>query len=463
MGVLNTFVGEPWEYQEADALRISERLKGRALLGHKTGLGKTFISLLTLFKRGPNRVLIVGTKSALSVWIDEVPKYTETEVVYLSRKDPCIRDKWQEALNIQGRGIWLINHDMFRRLMEETVEGGKQHIWFDAIVVDEAHKAKNRKSLLYKYLKKIKSRELLLLTATPASRGAQDMWSYLNLLDPDMFGSYWKYVNTFCWVVDGSYGKVVEGTKNKEALRALLKDYYVAHTYAEVKHELPPLRRQTVMVEMEEDQEKLYRKMCDTFLLETPEAVNGKPLLIAPGILAASQRLRQLALCPRVLDKSFPYGAGVDYIVEEICERPYDERHTVIFSISKEVLYRVREALEREGVQNIFMLQGGMEPDEVSTTVREFKKTKGIMLCTISFAQSFALDTVNIAYVLGADYDPSNNLQAEGRLRRGNSVMGPEGVLVKYIVISGTKEEDTRDIINVKVSTVKDFITGYAE
>lgn len=85
------------------------------------------------------------------------------------------------------------------------------------------------------------------------------------------------------------------------------------------------------------------------------------------------------------------------------------------------------------------------------------------MLCTIAFAQSFSLDTVGRAYVLGIDPDPINNIQAEGRLRRGNSKLGPEGVLVNYIVIKNTREEDFKGIVNEKTDTVGDFFPGYTE
>ncbi|MEM3041555.1 MAG: hypothetical protein QXG97_05985 [Nitrososphaerota archaeon] len=82
------------------------------------------------------------------------------------------------------------------------------------------------------------------------------------------------------------------------------------------------------------------------------------------------------------------------------------------------------------------------------------------MLCTIDFAQSFSLDTVETAYMLGFDWDPNDNLQAEGRLRRLNSPTATP-CLVRYIVLTGTVYDHVKDVVNGKVWTTSQFLQTY--
>ena len=449
-GILGTFKGVPWPYQQEDGDLLTKR--GDLLLGHKTGLGKTFIALYGACAFGSNRIIITGTKSSLATWLTEIPEWTDGVPKYLGVKTPKLQDEWQLACQKGRPGIWLLTHAMFQQFVHKH-KGSRKPVW-DTIIVDEAHKARNRTKLLHKALKAIDAEHRIEASATFASRGAQDIYAPLNRIDPRMFPSYWKFVNTFCFVDDTAYGKSVYGTKNAPQLRALLKDYYVTRKYADVKGQMPPLRRKPVVLAMDPEQDRLYRKMEKDLILD-----EGERLIIAPGSLSRDVRLRQIALAPQVLDPSFPYGAGIEYLMEQI---PAEDQHTVVFSIFKEVLYKVRDALEKQGVR-CFMLMGGMEPDEVIQEVARFKEVGGTMLCTIAFAQSFSLDTVGRAYVLGIDPDPINNIQAEGRLRRGNSKLGPEGVLVNYIVIKNTREEDFKGIVNEKTDTVGDFFPGYTD
>jgi len=458
-GILGEFKGTPWDYQQEDSDSIV-KAGWRMILGHRTGLGKTFISLHAASRMSNcQSMLITGIKSSIAVWMLEVPKWTHGEVKYISRVQKDGYDRFLRCVSGEP-GVWLINHSLLRNYMaryqrEFHLKKFKKPR-FDMIIVDEAHKMKNRKSQLFDTVRDMDSRGLLFLTATPASRGAQDMWAYLHLLDPKYFPSYWQFVNTFCFVEETNWGKDVYGTRNAEALKRTLQGCYIKRTYEEVKSQLPPLRREAIELEMDPVQERLCREFDDRMILERPT----EGLLVASGDLAKLSRLRQLALCPRVLDNEYPLGTCVDGLLEELQDMDPSERHIVVFSVYSRVLEVIGEELVRCDIPYEF-LRGGLEPDEVNEKVARFKEKRKVMLCVLTFAQSFALDTVRFAYVIGADFDPINNIQAEGRLRRGDSDLPPEGVLIKYMYPKDTREMATKDIINGKVVTVRQFLEDY--
>ena len=83
--ILGKFKGTPWEYQQEDSDSIV-KAGWRMILGHRTGLGKTFISLhATSRMSNCQSVLITGIKSSIAVWLLEVPEWTHGKVKYISR------------------------------------------------------------------------------------------------------------------------------------------------------------------------------------------------------------------------------------------------------------------------------------------------------------------------------------------------------------------------------------------
>lgn len=456
MSILGRIRTELWPYQEEDSTRVITRntIKGSGMLGHQTGLGKTLIALSIIHRMNAQRVLVCGSKNALASWIMDVEEHTEGTVEYIGAKNPNAYPRWQNIVRSKEPGIFLVGHSFMRNLVNAdtsfSVKTGKTV--FEYTVLDEAHKAKNRKTELHDVLKTIRSEHRLELTATPASRGAQDMWAYLNRIDPRMFPSYWKFVNTFCYTDKSPYGGTdVYGTRNKDALKALLSKYYVSRKYADVKAQLPEIRREVVCLSMNKGQATLYNTLYSDMILKTPER-----LILTPGILARDIRLRQLALCPQALDPQLIRGVGIDYLDDEI---ELGDHHVVIFSQFTQVLNQVEAMLRSKDIP-VVSLRGGMEPDELAQQIKYFKEHKTAVTCTISFAASFSLDTVNRAYVLGLDPDPILNIQAEGRLRRGNSVQA-EGVLVRYIIIAGTREEEFQRIVNGKIRNVRSFLEDF--
>ena len=57
------------------------------------------------------------------------------------------------------------------------------------LVVDEAHRLKNRRSKLMENFMHFKFDKTLLLTGTPIQNSMKELWSLLNFIAPDAFGT----------------------------------------------------------------------------------------------------------------------------------------------------------------------------------------------------------------------------------------------------------------------------------
>lgn len=454
MMYIDNFQGTPLWYQEEDLHRMAHKLAipGRCILGHKTGLGKTFIALAGLRQRKDKRILVVGTKKSAAVWLREAPRWTGIQPIQITTKTKNREQVWKDAC-FAKEGMYLITYELLLRIIGK-ISGNqakirKSMLPWDFLAIDEGHKKlRGKKTQTFEMLKCIPNKHINIMSATLASRGPQDLWPSLHLVHPSMFSSYWQFVNKHCFVFNSEYGQEIGGVRNPQMTRELLRGYYIGRG-DEVRKQMTPTR-QTIELEMDDDQAKVYYEFMDNMLLE----LSNGGILAAPGKLALNARLRQLALCPKTIDPDMPLGTGIDYILEEIEEEP----HTVIFAPQKAMLAVLKEELVKLDY-HVTILQGGMEAEDVNKAIDLWKKRRGVCLCTIASAESFPLDTVNVAYFLGAEYDPTLNIQAEGRLQRIDSA--DIGITIRYIIVSGTVEEGVKDIINGKVANVSQFFDTY--
>lgn len=440
-------------FQKEDAYYAYQRK--RVVLGHKTGLGKTFISLLA-WAQLPNvsRVLVVGSLSSINTWKRQLKQWGGAEAVIMTgASDPS----WAQVQG-KGSGIWLCTYATAKLLIDKIPK--PKGVKVDLLICDELHKALRNRTATYKAIKRVESTYFFGLTATWASKGPQDLWPVLNIIDHRLFSSYWKFVDTYCFVNDASFGKEVYGVRNGDKLKAMMSQYYYrTRTWKEVAHQFlshelkaEPVIRRTEVVAMDIAQQRLHDGMITRM-----EAVYGKDVCLAQNSLDRLTRGLQLALSPKLIFPDAPVGGPVAWLADRLMEMPA----AVVFIPYKGLASIVANHARASGyTKDFYSLLGGLSPDVCDATIADWKLRKGVIFCTISYAQSFALDIVDNAYFLGFDWDPNNNIQAEGRLRRMDSVFEIP-CLCTYIVPESSDYEKVKEVINGKIGNVRQVLQGY--
>jgi len=437
----------------------------RCVLGHATGLGKTFISMLTWRKwlaagQRVDRVLIVGTKSSLMTWQSQLLKWCGINTISLKGySDPL----WETALNKNIPGVYIVSYASFRGLVWSVPKSRKMS--FDLVILDELDQFLRKRNLTFKALKRVQSRYFIGCTATWASRGPQDLWPILNYISPKEFRSYWQFIYTWCIVEKGVFGVEIGGPRDAAKLAAMLRgSYYVSRTWAEAGRQFVtspanpaepnkvcgPVIRRPLRLPMSATQRKLYDALeRDMYLICENQTI------LTSSRLATLMKLQQLALCPRIVVERGEYGPAIDYLVGQVKEEP----HTVIFSPFRTALNCLEQGLLTSGINKnrVFKIMGGTEPAELPEIIAKWKENRGVLLCTISFAQSFRIDTTNVAYMLGFSWDPNANYQAEGRLRGYDSIITVP-CLVNYIIMEDSVYDDVREVLNDKAYNVNQFM-----
>lgn len=172
------------------AHKVSRRILPRVLLADEVGLGKTieagliFSALRSLGRA--DRVLILTPPSLLYQWLTElVRRFNELFSV-------LDQERYEELLEVEDG---LTPFERLTRIIapvsllsdEEALEEAVSASW-DLVIVDEAHHLLEGYTEALRQLS-LRTRSLLLLTATPLRQGWQTEYSLLHLVDRDRFGS----------------------------------------------------------------------------------------------------------------------------------------------------------------------------------------------------------------------------------------------------------------------------------
>ena len=419
----------------------------RVVLGDDRGIGKTVEAVAAYDELLPDHTLIVTSKNGLRAWQKNFPKcMDDPPEVNIIRGTALERaKKWNQCKNHRVSActfaVWMRDVHM-------------APLSWDLVIIDEAHKARNRKTKIHPALKKLQTPYLWLLTGTPANRGPQDLWGFLNLCRPRFYSSYWRFVNKYCIVIDGVFGKEIFGAQNTKALRQELHHILLRRKKSEVLPDLPPKTRQELPIEMTDEQRGLYDVLSEEMMAELP----SDDLLLTPNVLAKTMRLRQLLVCPKLLNAELGYGAAIEEIADKLDGR--EDQHIVIFTPFAQALPLFKEYLTKRKFGPIFFLQGGMEPEQVAEVEEQFVSTQGIVIATIQFSQSFDLDSASYGYFIGVEWNPDDNYQAEDRMHRFTTT---RALNIYYLTHQSTVEERSFEILNEKQGTVNRIFNTTAE
>jgi len=231
-------------YQIETVHRVLRTLRGRALLSDEVGLGKTIEALMVLLEyqvRGmAKRVLVLAPPALVPQWVGELATKAGISARTTDREGDAT---WE------GDGVVVASLATAR--MQRTAPAVQAMPW-DLVIVDEAHRVKRRGSSSWKLVDGLRSRFLLLLTATPIETELEELYQLVTLLKPGQFATPAAFRKRF---VDPASPT---SPKNRAALRELLGEVMVRNTRASCGLKLPPRYVSTVVVEPGEDERALY-------------------------------------------------------------------------------------------------------------------------------------------------------------------------------------------------------------
>lgn len=420
------------------------------LCGDDMGLGKTLEAIeLDRVKRkhsptslrfDTNKTLILAPLTPVGSWEDHYSWcLPEMRVAAL---DPKNRGAFLRAVTQGKHDIYLMHWDALR-LMPELAE----REWFH-IIGDEIHKIKNRKAQVTHALKKLKARNKLGLSGTPADNKPDDLWSILNWLYPKLFGSYWRFYKYYVdYDIHPAHGyRIVNGVRNADHLQRTIEPFFIRRRKEEVLDDLPDKYYTQVWVDLTPQQRRAYEQMRKHMLAWVGE--NQEKPLAAPVAITQLLRLQQFALATidterytkRTRNKSynpndpdspryFEDPNALRYLLLEpsskidalmdIVEELDDETSLGVFTYFKGAVDLAAKRLADQGT-SFGIITGDIEKPDRDNMVRDFQAGhRQVIVGTIgAMREGITLTRASTVVFLDRAWSPSWNRQAEDRFHR---------------------------------------------
>lgn len=422
---LDEIAVEHYEHQIETALKALRDMRGRALLADEVGLGKTIeagIIMKELILRGLVRSVLVLTPASLTEqWREELDgKFHESFTVM---ETPA---QWRELDNAE-EGRWIVSIDRAKRQQQSEPILSRE---FDLLVIDEAHKLKNRSTLAWQFVNQIRKRYVLLLTATPIQNDLMELYSLITILAPGQLGTVRAFRRHFLEQADARQ------PKNTRSLRRLLGDVMIRNRRSKVDIQFPKRQAAIYHLTLSEAEWQLYADVTDYIrrrfqavdsdkylrltlvilqreLSSSPQAVAGTLRKMAAdhahGATARAELQRFLALA-----ESIPIGRKL-YAVKEILEKFPGK--FLIFTEYRHTLDKIVEQLTAWGVSTVGF-HGGLNIDQKEAAVAAFKGEVRVMVSTESGAEGRNLQFCHQLINYDLPWNPMRVEQRIGRLHR---------------------------------------------
>lgn len=476
-----------------------DRDMGGVLLADQMGLGKTLqaAAAIDLLQNHPQfeefvlerHVNVEADSASLGavLWLcpsgikhstrRELAKWTDRGVVILEG-NPGIRGN---IVNIahQNGFVLIAGYEQVRDRGKECVTPEIMALDWPLIVMDEAHKFKNRDSSTFTNVDLLTDRAgyVIPMTGTPIMNRPDEFWAILHMLTKKghltgKFARYFDFENQYLSVW-GTQAQFQPGAFDR--LIKNVQDMVLRRRKDEVGIELPDKIREVRFVTLTGRQRELYDEMRDKLYVWLDEQKSD--FVNVTNFLAQLTRLRQIALLPSgvkikredgtemVLDCN--ESSKIEEAMAVIEECLDNEEKILIFSNYNEPLEEIiRRVAAMEATFNgapvtCGKIIGGVPDRKRSEYMADFNDSQSPLRVLVGNIRAMGTglnlqEACSHAIFLDLDWSPGSNEQAEDRLHR----QGQSSNVIIHII----QAEDTVDaFIALKLEQKQGLIEGIIE
>ena len=426
----------PFDYQLQAARSALRRMRGRAILADEVGLGKTIeagLILAELRLRGlADRTLVITPAGLVAQWQEELER------------------KFGVPAAIPG-------HDTDRGVLVASVAAARRDPLksqltadpWDLIIVDEAHRVRAPRTASGQLIRQLRSRYLLLLTATPVENRLQDLYEMVSLVAPGLLGTVAQFR-----AAHGSAPLATPGRepRNIAALRKQTAEVMIRHRRSEVSVLLPQRLAETVRVEPSGAERQWYADLTARVRAEGRTTTPAQRLtlrsvarLAGSSPAAAAPTLAKIGwddLARRGSLLTAP--AKVAVLLDRLGRFTQAGQKVLVFTAFRQTL-----ELLTDQVPGAAVYHGSLPRAEKERTIAAFRDEAQVLLSTESAGEGRNLQFCHVMVNMDLPWNP---MQIEQRLGRLHRVGQEHDVLLTNLVASGTIEEQVLRVLEAKIN-----------
>ncbi|MEN2766002.1 DEAD/DEAH box helicase [Ornithinibacillus xuwenensis] len=432
-------------HQIETAKQAIEEMNGRAILADEVGLGKTIEAGLILKEymiRGlVKKVLIIVPASLVNQWVKEL-----NEKFFIPAAAHRKNYAWDQY-DIIVTSIDTAKRSPHREAILD--------INYDFILIDEAHKLKNHKTKNYAFVRALKKKYCLLLTATPVQNQLIEIFNLVSILKPGHLGSYESFLE--------QYGRDRKKINQDVYLKQLVQKVMVRNTRKDTDLNNAKRHIDTVWIDFTPEELQAYNELDHmvqpfstfskiTFLREL--CSSREACFLSLQKFASEENQHNQEYLQPILDKigQLPHHAKAKKVVELI--QNIGEEKVIIFTEYRASQFYLQWYLQQHGISSV-PFRGGFKPGKKDWMKQLFKDKAQVLIATEAGGEGINLQFCN--HMINYDL-PWNPMRLEQRIGRIHRYGQEKDVHIHNFAIRGTLEEHIMKLLYEKIALFEQVI-----
>lgn len=451
-----------YPHQLEAARRVVNDLCGRAILADEVGLGKTIEAGLVakeyLLRRLATRILILAPATLLRQWAAELHQKFDLQA-WVARRDW----DWEHG------EVIIASLDLAKSARHRALVLDRP---WDLVIVDEAHKLKNSRSQNWQFVSALRSKYLLMLTATPVQNDLHELYNLITLLRPGQLGTYREFRRR--------YAAGPRQPKNAAELRDLLQKVMIRNRRGDETVRFTHRFIHSQPVDLTPPEAALYRAITGHLRAASQRArAEGRPLLnLLPlltlqreacsssfAVILTLDKMRRTTADP---DLARTLGQLLQLALAVPSNAKGDAAEAIVASTPDKVLifteYRgtaayLAQRLASAG-RSVLGFDGHMSHSRKDYTRHLFQRTADVLVSTESGGEGLNFQFCH--HVVNFDL-PWNPMRVEQRIGRVHRLGQTEDVHVYNLATRGTIEERLVQLLFEKLNLFTEVLGDLGE
>jgi len=257
------------------------------LISHEMGTGKSLSSILYVEMNHFDKVIVITPNSLKFNYYNEVKKFTNSNAHIVNwKKNDC---------SVEDAKYIIVNYDYFNPSSSERFFSKWKKLdidKIDAVISDECQKLKSTKSNTYKNFKKTFDNKIfrngniskIFLSGTPAPNRAHELYTVLHEISPVDFATKGHFQEYYCGMtydIENGWGYVIDSAEQRlEELFYKIAPYTHRKRKIDVLKDLPDKTYQRIILEMTDDEQRIYNEIENSVANEFVEHPTHNALTI---------------------------------------------------------------------------------------------------------------------------------------------------------------------------------------
>jgi SNF2 family DNA or RNA helicase len=421
------------------------------MLADEMGLGKTHQAMALLAaihnEKANARLLVICPTSVLNHWMDKMQEFAPVlkPILYYGSK----RQK-ETTLGADITGVILTSYGVLIRDIRRL-----RDIHWDAVIVDEAHFAKNSNTSTYQALCRLNCDLRVCLTGTPMENHIGELKNIFDFLLPGLLGSDKYFRKNFQIPIENDRNLEVAGV-----LQRTLLPFKFRRIKKDVLQDLPEKIEDIRHCNLSDEQAALYQK---TLSLKAASLIDSliqeKEPIPYLHVFATLSLLKQICNHPALVIPGSSYQKHTsnkfELLKELFDEAISSDLKVVVFSQYVKMIEIISNYLTEQQIVHSVLTGKSKNRGEIISNFQNNPENKVFVGSLLAGGIGIDLTAASVVIHFDRWWNPSKENQATDRVHRFGQ---NKNVQVIKLITKGTLEEKIDQIISGKKDLIDQFV-----